>query len=412
VILEAGAEPRNPGSHDRYPVAVCSRPMRSALRFAPVLTLGAALLIGGRDSRSIHAQQVAAPLTDGVPVRPIDPGGISLPSPDTSAAQDQFSFIVYGDTRGPADGQIVQPQHDDVVNVALRVIREQQQAGLPVRFVVQSGDAVSNGRYGRQWNTSFTPLIERLLQKGRVPYLFAVGNHDVGSSTDLNDEGRQIGLANTRAAMTKLWPPEGSSDRLAGYPTYAFRYGRFFFLVIDSNIAGDETQFAWAADQLRRLDRRRYPVVAAVFHHPPITSGPHGGPTVEPQSETIRRRYMPLFREHHVRLLLTGHDHLFDHYVERYDDAQGTHRIDHVVAGGGGAPIYRYSGESDLARYEQTALPQVVHLTHVVRPGATDAENPHHLVVIEVRRERLRLRVVTTVAAPFLPYGADSTWLD
>jgi hypothetical protein len=149
-----------------------------------------------------------------------------------------------------------------------------------------------------------------------------------------------------------------------------------------------------------------------VFHHPPITSGPHGGETVEPQSETIRRLYMPLFREHHVRLLLTGHDHLFDHYVERYDDAQGTHRIDHVVTGGGGAPIYQYVGEPDRARYEQSALPQIVHLTHAARPGTAEADNPHHLVVIEVRHERLRLRVVATVAAPFQPYGSDSTWLE
>jgi hypothetical protein len=333
---------------------------------------------------------------------------VALPSPDASRNDKRFSFIVYGDTRGPADGQILQPQHGEVVETALRVIREQRDAQIPVRFVVQSGDAVVSGRIAQQWNVSFTPLIQRLILEGRVPYFFAVGNHDVGPSPNLEDGVRRMGLANTAAAMTKLWPPDTSPARLAGYPTYTFSYGSFFFVVFDTNIVNDPT----VAAQLAAVDRERYPYVAALFHHPPLTSGPHGGTNVEPQSEAMRRLYLPLFRRHHVRLLLGGHDHLFDHYIERYDDEQGSHRMDQIVTGGGGAPIYRHAGEPDLARYEQTALPQVVHLEHAVRPGSEEGDNPHHLVVIEVVGNRLRLRVVATVAAPFLPYGADSVWLD
>ena len=29
---------------------------------------------------------------------------------------------------------------------------------------------------------------------------------------------------------------------------------------------------------------------------------------------------MPVFRKHHVRMTLTGHDHLMDHWVERYEE--------------------------------------------------------------------------------------------
>jgi hypothetical protein len=67
-------------------------------------------------------------------------------------------------------------------------------------------------------------------------------------------------------------------------------------------------------------------------HQPPISSGPHGGPLVEPASAALRFYYMPVFREHNVRLVLSGHDHLFEHWVERYRDSTGAHRLDHISA--------------------------------------------------------------------------------
>jgi len=356
------------------------------------------------------AQQAAAPsLTDGVQVRPIDPGTVALPSEAVSARERRFSFIVYGDTRGPADGVTLQPQHGDVVDTMIATIREQQSSGFPVRFVVQSGDAVTNGRYGRQWNVSFNPIVERLIRDGGVAYWFAVGNHDVGPSPDIKDEGRRIGLRNTEAAMSRLWPSNASPRRMPGYPTYAFAYGQYFFIVLDSDIASDVAQRTWVAAQLEGLNRTRYPHVVAVFHHPPLSSGPHGGEIVEPQTDAMRRDYMPLFRQYHVRLLLTGHDHLFDHYVERYQDVSGSHRIDHIVTGGGGAPIYPYTAEPDLARYAGTAAPLNITVEHAARPSPDVADNPHHFALIQVDNDMLSLRVVATVAAPFEPYGSKKT---
>src|SRR5262245_13241991 len=181
--------------------------------------------------------------------RAIDSAGVALPLEADSGNQTKFSFIAYGDTRGPADGVIVQPAHRDVVNRILTAIPEQARAGFPVRFVVQSGDAVVSGQYGDQWNASFNPMIERLIHEGRVPYLFAVGNHDVGGMP-VNSPQRNAGLRNTTAAMSHLWPLEGTSRRLDGYPTFAFGYGRYFFIVIDSNIAADNVQFTWVKKQL------------------------------------------------------------------------------------------------------------------------------------------------------------------
>ena len=77
----------------------------------------------------------------------------------------------------------------------------------------------------------------------------------------------------------------------------------------------------------------------------PFSSGPHGGANVEPPTIALRKRYMPLFNANHVRVVFSGHEHLFEHWVEHYTDATGPHRMDLVVSGGGGAPIYAYKGE-------------------------------------------------------------------
>jgi hypothetical protein len=75
--------------------------------------------------------------------------------------------------------------------------------------------------------------------------------------------------------------------------------------------------------------------------------------------------------------LLAGHDHLNDHYIERTGQ-HGTHRLDHIVTGGGG-PIYRYTGEADLQRYADTALPRRSP-SSMRCDRALMSGNPHHFV--------------------------------
>jgi hypothetical protein len=65
----------------------------------------------------------------------------------------------------------------------------------------------------------------------------------------------------------------------------------------------------------------------------------------------LRSRYMPLFNTNHVRAVFSGHEHLFEHWVERYSDSTGPRRMDLVVSGGGGAPIYAYTGEPDISYF-------------------------------------------------------------
>jgi 3',5'-cyclic AMP phosphodiesterase CpdA len=353
-----------------------------------------ALLCAALTARALVAGPVVAQVPTTPPsttdsVVPIRAPGTPLPPEAASAGVTRFSFLVYGDTRGRRDGVAIQYEHSLVVESMLGTIASLAQGPDPVRFILQSGDAVVNGRYAQMWNVSFVPLIDRLTTEGGVPYFLAAGNHDVPSG------GRAEGLRNYLSAVSRLIPPEGSPRRLKGYPTYAFGYGNVFVLALDSNIADDSTQYAWASSQLAGLDRRRFTHVVAFFHHPVFSSGPHGGARVEPATAALRARWMPLFRKEHVDLLFAGHEHLFEHWVERYRDEDGRERrIDQVVSGGGGAPLYPYVGEPDLEAYEAAGAAQSVQVDHLVRPGTDPGDNPYHYVVVHVDGPRVWLDVV------------------
>lgn len=348
-----------------------------------------AVVLAGAAARGAAAQ---SPLEAVVAIkRPLNP----LPAEAASAKETRFSFIVYGDTRGRRDGVDPQYEHSLVVESMLGTIKSLSSGQDPVRFVLQSGDAVVDGRDPKQWNVSFVRLINRLTTEGGVPYYLVPGNHDVTAAADLANAGRQVGLKNYLQAVSGLIPADGALRRLAGYPSYAFGYGNTFVLTLDSNIADDSTQFAWARAQLEGLDRKRYTHVVASFHHPAYSSGPHGGAVVEGPTAAVRARYMPLFRRHRVELIVTGHEHLFEHWVERYTDGSGSRRrMDQIVTGGGGAPLYSYQGEPDLRQYVAAAGSDSVRLQHLVKPGMEPGDNAYHYVVVHVDGARLWLDVV------------------
>src|SRR5450631_814398 len=78
-------------------------------------------------------------------VRAIKPPATPLPPEQESRGVTKFSFIVYGDTRGRRDGVDVQYEHSLIIDSMLARMKELTATPYPVRFVVQSGDAVVNG---------------------------------------------------------------------------------------------------------------------------------------------------------------------------------------------------------------------------------------------------------------------------
>ena len=382
----------------------------------------AGISLGPASVRALQTAQSPVVAPASVTVRAIEPPATRLPEEAASAGVTRFSFVAYGDTRSgsdpnvPGDGRIIQAEHNRVVDRVISRQRELASTPFPIRFVLQSGDAVLRGTDAAMWNVSFNPVIERLTRSANLPYFFTVGNHDVTGG----EGGRAQALQNTLTAISKLIPGEGSPRRLKGYPTYAFGYGNSFFISLDSNIPDDALQLAWARDQLEHLDRARYRHVIVFFHHPAFSSGPHSRTAApgsaekladrpEPQTAAVRNVWLPLFRKHHVDLTITGHDHLFDHWVEHYVDRGITYRMDHVVTGGGGAPIYTYAGEPDLRAYVTANAAQAVRLDHPMKPGVTIEANPHHFVTIRVDGDRLSLEVTGIGPTDYKPYNGRAT---
>ena len=368
------------------------------LLFLAGLVIGLVAPVRSQSSQSSESVNAIA--------RPLHP----LPPESESRNISKFSFIAYGDTRGRRDGRELQYEHSLVVDGMLAAIKRMSATEYPVRFVLQTGDAVVDGGEASQWNASFVSLINRITQEGGVPYYLAPGNHDVTTAEDLSSPVRARGLHNYLSAIANLIPPDGNPHRLNGYPTYAFGYGNAFFIAFDSNIASDERQFVWVKQQLESVDRARFPLVIAFCHHPAFSSGPHGGSKVEPPTAEIRKRYMPLFRRHHVRVLFTGHDHLFEHWVERYEDSSGRKcRLDQVLTGGGGAPLYEFTGRPDLHDYLKAYASENVTLEQLATPGPKRGDNPYHFVLVKVDGEKIDLEVIgVDWGSDFRPYRSKA----
>jgi len=355
-------------------------------------------------ARPLAEQEVGA-------VQAIHPPSAPLPSEEQSRDIKKFSFILYGDTRGRHDGSAIQYEHSMVMEGILAQIKKLRNSDFPVRFVLQTGDAVAHGQEIAQWNVSFSPVINRLTTEGGVPYFLVPGNHDVSSATSAGAPQRQAGLRNLLDANRALIPADGSPRRLSGYPTYAFGYGNAFVIGFDSNLADDEKQYIWAKNQLEGLDRSRYVNIFVFCHHAPFSSGPHSA-RLDESTVVLRTRYLPLFEAHHVRAVLSGHEHLYEHWAEHYTDGTGTHRMDFIVSGGGGAPLYAYHGEPNLNDYLKANAGLKVRLEHLVRPGSQEALTPYHFVVIRVDGYQVSLQVFGVGRGViFQPYHGNSTTL-
>ena len=345
-------------------------------------------------------------------VSPIAVPAVPLPDEKASSGVTKYSFIAYGDTRGRLDGVTLQYDHSMLVDSMLSQIKKLQGTDYPVRFILQSGDAVQRGEAAHQWNVSFVPLINRLTTEGGVSYFLAPGNHDVTSAPTADAPERETPLRNYLDAVSQLIPPDGSPRRMPGYPTYSFGYGNTFVIAFDADIAGDEKQYQWVKAQLEGLDRKRYVNVIVFCHQAPFSSGPHGGPKVEPPTVILRKRYMPLFRANHVRVLFSGHEHLFEHWVEHYTDTTGRHRMDLIVSGGGGAPIYTYTGEPNLEEYLKANEASKVELKHLVKPSVEAGLNPHHYLLVRLDGENLDIQVISVDwGRGFEPYRSNKVAL-
>jgi len=129
-------------------------------------------------------------------------------------------------------------------------------------------------------------------------------------------------------------------------------------IVLDGNDPESASQRRWLESTLRA--ERTRPVIVNV-HQPARTAGVHG------PSTTQQRLWEPLWRRYGVRLVLGGHNHMYERIR-----AGG---ITYVTTGGGGAEVYP-----------------------CVRPtrGLVTCRAVHHFLMVEATPTRIGVRALDT----------------
>ncbi len=202
----------------------------------------------------------------------------------------EWSFCAYGDTRS-------QP-------AAHRKVVLSMKACLP-RLILHTGDLVAEGGQMSSWH-SFFPIIK--LFAPSMPFYPSLGNHEQNSEL-----------------YYKLLPlPAGYGDFDTEW--YTFTFGNCQFIALDSNRRINE-QTAWLKQLLRQPREAGVAWRIAFFHHPPFSSGPHGG------NQRLQAEWCPLLEAGDVSLVFCGHDHIYERSRHRW--------LNYITVGNGGAPLYQ-----------------------------------------------------------------------
>jgi hypothetical protein len=124
----------------------------------------------------------------------------------------------------------------------------------------------------------------------------------------------------------------------AGYYSYDLGAWHIISLNSETDIASGGGQHQWLRADLAATGAR---CVAAYWHRPRFSSGPHG------DNVDMQALWQTLY-ENDVELLISGHDHLYERFapqdaVGRADPIRGVRQF---VVGTGGAPTYPVSATS------------------------------------------------------------------
>jgi hypothetical protein len=208
-----------------------------------------------------------------------------------------FVMVAYGDSRS---NPVI---HGMVVSLYMQY--------LP-RLIVNSGDLAYHGEIWEFDAYLFAPAADAMAHS---PFISCVGGHD---------------------ADPWCTPPYFTFDHyrlLMAYPGnelyFSFDYGPIHFTVLNSEVAwqyGPETpQTQWLMADMAAMEQ---PYRIVMFHMPPYTSG-----SGNPNNMLIRQHWCPIFRQHHVQMVINGHQHFY----QRCEPGDG---IVYVITGGGGAGLY------------------------------------------------------------------------
>jgi 3',5'-cyclic AMP phosphodiesterase CpdA len=222
-------------------------------------------------------------------------------------------------------------------------------------FLLHLGDiCLNDGRRPQHWATYLSESKVDVPLLASIPVVPVIGNHERANDTE-------YGYPNYRAVF-----PDPPRFRVLEFPDLAL-------FVVDSNFILDQNQHIPDKEQERLWNKwilappgaqpawlqrelashhQRFKLV--VMHHPPVSIGRHHDDWTRTDYgvdlPVKRRELLDLLLDNGVQLLMSGHEHIYQHTTVRrhhngdIDDAT----LHMVITSGGGAPVRPLSSEREI----------------------------------------------------------------
>ncbi len=233
-----------------------------------------------------------------------------------------WRFAVMADSRGMPPSSI----SSVLSKIVDRVITDKP------AFVLFAGDMILGSSTAEplkyqlvSWQKAISPFI----RTGIAVYP-AIGNHEVYGK-------RKYSSRQERICKDILKLPTNGPIGYKGL-VYSFDYANVRFIVLDSDLAGDEFekivdgQLLWLEKQLMTSGRKH---IFVIFHEPAFPVGPHKNSSLDIHRKD-RDKLWNLFVKYNVRAVFVGHEHLYNRSIHK--------GIWQIISGTCGAPIYHGYG--------------------------------------------------------------------
>lgn len=215
-----------------------------------------------------------------------------------------------------------------------QMVRRAYQAHPDLDFAVIGGDLVNSPGELPQWEA----FLEACDVFAKLPLVTVAGNHE--------------GVHSNYTYQKLFALPDDAEEDQSGEEFYSLDFGNVRMLMMDSSFLTEERRQsmgkdAWAKEEQRveawirsRTGSCEKPWLAAVIHHP--VYGMHDEDTVSPQ---IRRLWAPLLETGGVRIVFSGHQHL-------YQRTRSIHGVVYLM-GNSGQRVSRFFHGNNLPEYTQ-----------------------------------------------------------
>lgn len=235
------------------------------------------------------------------------PAALSGPSALPSAGADTVTRIAVAGDTGTGPGTAIE---QTVAAMA------DQARGRGYDGLILLGDLIYPEGDADQAGSRVTGVFARVL-RGGTQLLPVLGNHDY--------ESGEQGDILARTGRDSSW--------------YADQVGIVRVVVLDTEQIGDPVQTGWLRRTLAAPTDAAWTIV--VMHKPAFSAGYHGS------DQEIQQRWVPLFEQFGVPLVLAGHDHDY----QRSEPIEG---VTYIVSGG--AATLRETGHEDFTTVSVSTL--------------------------------------------------------